>query len=378
MQCANQIKQLAIAMHNHHDAYNTLPARCWGEAGAGTAAATRPNDEAVSETLPATIAATGGNRQRLGAWVKILPFIEQNAVYDIITANPCVAPINSSNASWIGYKKGDNDAAAVSYNPWRMKITPLLCPSDSTSNGRLIGTVQWSNYCVSQGDWAGHTQTVSNGIYPQPKTRGVFAAIVERGLKDIEDGTSNTLFISERLVSSLPPNAIVGGRPVKNSTIVRITGDTDGALENRFNNKDTAGDDDYTNVNPKNCMDMRGSSEYYRDDIVTADIVGDPPTITWGEGGPWMNLFNTILPPNSPTCDATDSQCNDRLINPPTSYHAGGVNVAMADASGRFISDTIGSGNVTGWVKIDNTTTESPFGVWGALGSKGGGESAAP
>ena len=58
-----------------------------------------------------------------------------------------------------------------------------------------------------------------------------------------------------------------------------------------------------------------------------------------------------------------------------SSYHSGGVNAVRFDGSVSFISDTInigGAGNATTQLVRDG---ESPFGVWGALGSKSGGES---
>jgi prepilin-type processing-associated H-X9-DG protein len=57
----------------------------------------------------------------------------------------------------------------------------------------------------------------------------------------------------------------------------------------------------------------------------------------------------------------------------PTSYHKGGVNLALVDGSVRFISETIDAGTANAAVN----SGASPFGVWGALGSRDGGESAA-
>jgi len=61
----------------------------------------------------------------------------------------------------------------------------------------------------------------------------------------------------------------------------------------------------------------------------------------------------------------------DRCHNPPASRHPGGVNCLLADGSVRFISDTIDTGNLMVQQPDDGA---SMYGVWGALGSKAGGE----
>jgi prepilin-type processing-associated H-X9-DG protein len=60
-----------------------------------------------------------------------------------------------------------------------------------------------------------------------------------------------------------------------------------------------------------------------------------------------------------------------------SSYHSGGVNVSLGDGSVRFISETIDSGTITA-TTTPVSSGESPFGVWGALGSINGGEAKVP
>ena len=102
----------------------------------------------------------------------------------------------------------------------------------------------------------------------------------------------------------------------------------------------------------------------------------------WGDSRNWYGIFNTILPPNSPSCGSE----RNALISA-SSYHPGGVNVAMADGSVTFISDTIDAGDPTKFSgegmpgftvgSPQRYTGPSTYGVWGALGTRAGGEAAA-
>jgi len=97
------------------------------------------------------------------------------------------------------------------------------------------------------------------------------------------------------------------------------------------------------------------------------------------------NMFNTILPPNSPTCRTNDDAW---ALMTASSYHTGGVNVARLDGSVTFVSDTVNTGDLSrhlGATSADenghnggcynNYTGPSTFGIWGAFGSASGGES---
>ncbi len=61
-----------------------------------------------------------------------------------------------------------------------------------------------------------------------------------------------------------------------------------------------------------------------------------------------------------------------------SSYHPGGVHILMGDAAVKFITDAVDTGNLNARPpSFDNPAriTKSPFGAWGALGTKNGGES---
>jgi hypothetical protein len=80
-----------------------------------------------------------------------------------------------------------------------------------------------------------------------------------------------------------------------------------------------------------------------------------------------------VFPPNSPQCIASNGTGEGGWgFFSPTSNHPGGVNAVMADASGRFISDTIDCGNLSHGEGARGGA--SWYGVWGAMGSINGGE----
>ena len=86
------------------------------------------------------------------------------------------------------------------------------------------------------------------------------------------------------------------------------------------------------------------------------------------------DVFFTILPPNGPTCtsEGTGETISGRLTTA-SSFHNAGVNAVFADASVRFISETIDAGDPNVTPNVSNTGL-SQWGVWGALGTKSGGE----
>ncbi len=88
--------------------------------------------------------------------------------------------------------------------------------------------------------------------------------------------------------------------------------------------------------------------------------------------------FHAVLPPNSPSCYASGASTWDgQFLNSASSYHSGGVNVVMGDGSVRFVSDTVDCGsssNANYSTGMAGLSGKSPYGVWGAMGTVGGGE----
>jgi prepilin-type N-terminal cleavage/methylation domain-containing protein len=98
--CGNNLKQLGVALHNYENTYKALPIH-YGQGG--NAAGTPYNN-------------TNGGR----SWfVAILPYIEQQALYDQITPGPLTDPANTTVAA--------------------TKLPALLCPSDGQNLGGRMG-----------------------------------------------------------------------------------------------------------------------------------------------------------------------------------------------------------------------------------------------
>ena len=90
----------------------------------------------------------------------------------------------------------------------------------------------------------------------------------------------------------------------------------------------------------------------------------------WHSGLTTYTGFVTVLPPNGPSCMESSNNDGDVLASA-GSYHAGGVQGVLADGSVRFFADTIDTGNTAAASVLSG---KSPYGVWGALGTRDGGE----
>lgn len=219
------------------------------------------------------------------------------------------------------------------YTPWTAKIPMLVCPSD----GRHIGnpSTGLTSYAFSAGD-SGNTE---GGGYstPTPTSRGVFGDRSNIRLGDISDGSSNTILMAERI---LPSAARDIGHLVVMSSNATV---------------------------PNDCRATFNTSTRQYNSGTLRDDTGK----RWADGGPAVTGFNTILPPNSPSCAAGDHEFRNGIYSA-GSRHTGGVHGLMGDGSVRFISENINTGNLG--VDSLNSSGQSSYGVWGALGSRNGGE----
>ncbi len=261
---------------------------------------------------------------------------------------------------------------------WGETFEILQCPSDSNvkrSEGRATYL-----YCV--GDWPDKLQLNPTDTR---NTRGVFCMTLRwNTMGTISDGTSNTIVFSERCTTS-------GRNTIKGSYAFSDTANG----VNNDNDTATAGG---IAVTPRLCLDRIDSSAGSETRSYSGGHATDHFGTRWADGrGP--SQFSTILPPNSVSCvqsgnrentadNGTASAADHGDVEPAlisaSSFHPGGVNACLVDGAVKFYSETIDyqglNGNTTTGLTYQSclTSGKSAHGLWGALGTRNGGESASP
>ncbi len=328
MQCTNNLKQIGIGLHNYHDTYKRFPP---------TAAGRHPY---TGQTNYAS-----RYYSRYNFHVSMFAYCEQGALADALSA-------------WISAHEGDYPAYNATFAAWSANINYLHCPSDPNS---LLPAV--NNGGGARTNYVGCCGDATSIHYGAINTRGFFGGgwgtddngstaenIVCRDFSDLGDGTSNTIAFSEKVTSDAS-----GTKLVKVAMIPSVRpGNTDGS--------------------PSFCMIQRDPTDAH---LIPPTAVNKTDTSGYGYFWTYTGyvIFNTILPPNAPSCSG-DSWWESAGYYTVSSNHSGGANVLKADGSVMFVSDTINTGD-TSYNSASDSFGVSPFGVWGALGSINGGESVA-
>ena len=334
MQCSNNFKQIGLAIHNYHSAYKQVPVQSGGS---------NPNI---------------GNRHLLSFLVPLTPFIEQQAVWETISSPRAVnhnGSVRTTPFPAMGPVPWDRN-----YTPWLFDIGTYRCPSDpAVPRANAEG---YTNYAASLGDGIAsnnHSCVDQQGnligwCEPRRKChdRGFFETRRTTKFRDVLDGLANTIACGEIVVDN-------------------NTNEVKGTVVNR--NRDATFFRD-----PLVCEDTIDPEEplFHLDGTNTNNWgASQNKGLRWCDGRPVMTSITTIMPPNRVSC-AWSGDGSDGMFTV-GSRHTGGAHVLMADGSVQFITDSIDAGDLNAqspnWPLNSYTTgpgKKSPYGLWGALGTR--------
>jgi hypothetical protein len=355
MSCGNNVKQIGIGLHNYHAAYQQLPVHGVGPTNETTNATGTGSNQADAND------GTGFTRLELSYLVGLLPFVEQQAIWEQMSG-----PMTETDGDiWPAFGPRPWN---VNYPPWATEIPTFRCPSDPGVGLPALGR---TNYAACTGDsyydaengvtiWSGGRWQYENDSRQMERARcgmrGTFVVRKSMKFRDITDGLSNTIAVGE----------IMTGLQDRDIRTVSFTNAKGGFAQ--------------VANNPKRCHDL-GYIDPTRPTFWTsaANLYFSERGYRWAAFHTLQSQCNTILGPNSEVCLVGNSDTYG--VAPPSSRHVGGAHVLMSDGAVKFITDSIEAGNSNSpcvycralAAEIDSSLpagSESPYGLWGALGTR--------
>ncbi|MDA1053384.1 MAG: DUF1559 domain-containing protein [Planctomycetota bacterium] len=298
MSCSNNLKQIGLALHNYHSTFKTFPPDgIW---------------HGNAKNTPGVLGLGPGATARCYTWIAlILPFIEQQPLSDAIDFNiPAWNQVIGATPNIPGIPLRE------------ISLPGLLCPSDQS-------------YAELPHGW-GLSSYAGNGGYDHHRRRkdrddisGIFTLMDPVKIADVTDGLSNTIAVAE--VGTYSRCCIgqwtggkgrirIGGERVFRTALVAPTGW----------------------VNNHSWVLQAGKGE-----ILAANGTSDGDWLA-GHTGPHASMPKYVYHwrPNSEWPG-------------PTSMHPGGIQVAVADGSVKFVADGVATGRGDLWGRGGN--------VWAAI-----------
>ncbi len=361
MSCSNNFKQIGLAVHNYHAAYNQLPVH-----GSGT------NDGLPANMGPFWGGSQTSSRISLSIFVGLTPFMENQAIWEQIS-NPLNrnADGTTKSPSWNPMGPSPDTTA---YGPWMTELPTLRCPSDPGSGQPAMAR---TNYAACLGDSIrlmayGPMNEWGSGVgagqaqEARGMCRGVFVSHQKTGLRDILDGTANTIMCGEITTD-------LGDNDIRTRAVVGTF--AYGAAA----------------ANPSPCA---GSVNQQRPRFWNVATSATGRGYSWASAATMNTGVTTILPPNREMCEVDDTVASTSPSYTPTSVgvaafrsmfasassqHQGGAHVLMADGAVKFITDSIESraGTTPGaGIMVGPASGSAPagspsnFGLWGQLGTR--------
>lgn len=262
MQCSNNLKQLALAGHTYHDSYRTFP-------------------------LPA-----GSSLEGYSVQSKLLPFVEQGNIQDVLDfgrpllqGRPWNPTVDPEMAEIVG-----------------TRISVFECPSDSGDPYYESNGTRWAggNYMANAGPGTDFTYC------SRSDNHGLFWRGSAIGIRDIRDGTTNTILLAETLF----------GDP---------RSDTEVLIDAQTQTKRVSGGGPCSVTAEE--LSTRAASRY------EGRRAGQ-----WVRNITYHTFINGFFRPNS---EFPDVAHHGEGLMGARSRHPGGAHIALSDGSVRFVAETI-------------------------------------
>jgi prepilin-type N-terminal cleavage/methylation domain-containing protein/prepilin-type processing-associated H-X9-DG protein len=337
-QCANNLRQIGVAMLAYHQTDGAMPLNMVGPG--------RPTSSSSGASC------TSG----LTSWkARILPYLEQQGVYDLInfdvtTGARCDATLNDI---WRGDYiriESDHPNATVA----GVKVSLFLCPADGHGPETNMGSA-WpanDNYAANmgwppnatglQGERGASVELPYNGVISIASPNSTLAPkwhpFSGVSLRDVTDGVQHTAMVAERIISqsSFP----VTGEPPTDARQQILHSIDHWNLQPRTLPQVVAG-----------CRRHLRTPEY---------LQGSMTGQAWISGSPMAGAgYMHVMPPNEISCMNYEGHLYGDWMTTASSNHSGGVNILFCDGHVDWVSAS---------VDIE---------IWWSLGSRNGGETSA-
>lgn len=275
--CTNRVKQLAIAMHNHHETFSKLP-RNYKQVGANA-------------------------WEALSANYELLPYLDAANIYNAGQAN-------ITNWGWI-YG-----------NTMNARLPVFRCPSSQEAPQRGTHPQGWDGPGTS---YAWCTGSSVETVWGGDRFNGIVSYQYDRRFADVTDGLSNTLLCGEILSGSgmtgssgkYPNDIFYVGNGLFNSIV-----DKNFPTQNELNQIGQT-----ARTAPTGFKSNNGT--------MWAWYAASQSTFTAAAPPNWQ------YPSAGGDCCPGGAHDWGMGIIPPRSQHVGGVSVALGDGSVRFLQDGI-------------------------------------
>jgi len=328
MQCTNNLKQLGLALHNHHSVFNDFPA-------AHPAVVPPPYSAAIYHAYHFS----------WSVHAQLSPFLEQTNIYDQLDLQTPCYDVDASQTpySWGAFPEAYREVFKIS-------VPIFMCPSDKFRSVVETAYPVYGNTVLGSTNYRVCT---GSGIPPmgvtaeEPlgsiwNTDGAFMIRDRQSTASIVDGTSNTIFMAEGTLGEMQ------------SGLSSAQGDP--RLHYLYSDSTNA-------LTETTCAAAPLDNSPY------------PKGYIWFAGDFRATIYNHFYTPNSKSLDCITNfyylagagslpvaeddfrYVQSYGLHAARSWHAGGVNALLGDGSCRLFSDNIGQN------------------VWRALSTRDSGES---